>query len=111
MHIFSDAMRCGNEHCGRPETPPTTPYSREELESAIRRVPAPEKEKKEEKTDGKEIKEEEEDQCIICFNPIMPGEDIAVLPCLHRVHYDELIEWCSTSMPPTCPMCRTLIQI
>eukprot|EP00904_Undaria_pinnatifida_P009811 jgi/Undpi1/5960/HiC_scaffold_2.g01234.m1 len=36
--------------------------------------------------------------------PVVPGDEVRVLPCFHRFHVDEIDDWLDRNM--TCPLCH-----
>jgi len=56
----------------------------------------------------------EEDSCCICLEVYEEGEDLILLPCLHRFHYNCMRSWTKTSTfsgAASCPYCKTSICI
>jgi hypothetical protein len=49
-----------------------------------------------------------EDSCVICLEDMGPGNEIVVLPCFHRYHYDCIAEWTKNSK--LCPMDKLNIE-
>ncbi|MBA0806918.1 hypothetical protein Gohar_022758 [Gossypium harknessii] len=53
-----------------------------------------------------------EDECAICLDEFVKGEEVASIPCGHGFHNGCIIKWLETSH--LCPLCRyqmpTLIQ-
>lgn len=47
----------------------------------------------------------EAELCCVCLSRLMEGEDIKVLPCLHKFHNECIDRWFSACRK-TCPMCR-----
>lgn len=48
--------------------------------------------------------EPEYKQCSICFCEYEDGEDLILLPCLHRFHSECLKKWFDEQT--TCPICK-----
>jgi len=46
----------------------------------------------------------EHKSCMICMEEFEDGENIRLLPCLHRFHRDCIDKWLNTST--TCPVCK-----
>lgn len=47
-------------------------------------------------------------QCTVCLEPFRAGEELRILPCLHRYHTCCIDEWLSRN--PACPICKHRIQ-
>lgn len=47
-----------------------------------------------------------EQECIICFEPFVAGEETKKLPCLHTFHGACIDKWLSTSASEACPLCK-----
>ena len=48
------------------------------------------------------------DQCRICLEYYIPGEELRMLPCFHRYHKPCVDTWL-TRMSSKCPICKTSI--
>ncbi len=44
--------------------------------------------------------------CSICLESFERGQTICILPCTHRFHTTELVQWFETSGKSTCPVCN-----
>ena len=51
------------------------------------------------------------EDCPVCFNPMLPGEELVGLPCFedHVFHKDCLWKWLGSHS--TCPLCREKVQV
>ena len=58
-----------------------------------------------EKLDYKELEDDLEDQCSVCFCGMEKGEVIIILPCDHTFHKGCLSEWLSKEK--VCPLCKS----
>ena len=52
--------------------------------------------------------EEEAARCTVCLEPMLPGEDVAILPCFHKLHKVCIAPWLRVSL--TCPICKTKVS-
>merc|ERR1712178_592204 len=43
-------------------------------------------------------------QCTVCLEPFRAGEELRILPCLHRYHTCCIDEWLNRN--PACPICK-----
>ena len=48
--------------------------------------------------------ENDENLCIICVDEYEAGDELVVLPCIHRFHDDCIEEW--LQQHDTCPICK-----
>lgn len=48
---------------------------------------------------------EAHESCCVCLSRLKEGEDMKILPCLHKFHKDCIDRWFSACRK-TCPMCR-----
>ena len=46
--------------------------------------------------------DEEEHVCVVCLDPMRPGQDIMMLPCFHKYHAACISEWLKNSKQ--CPI-------
>ena len=51
---------------------------------------------------------EDNRKCVICIADYLPGDDLKVLPCLHRFHIECIENWLKSS--PLCPICKKDIR-
>jgi len=56
------------------------------------------------------------DSCGICLQPFQPGENLTALPCATDLcpsvwHADCVRKWLCQGQTPTCPLCRSAIEI
>mmetsp|Transcript_51531 Transcript_51531/g.120145 ORF Transcript_51531/g.120145 Transcript_51531/m.120145 type:complete len:520 (+) Transcript_51531:139-1698(+) len=56
------------------------------------------------------------DSCGICLQPFNPGEELTALPCATDIcpsvwHAECVRKWLCQGHTPTCPLCRTAIEI
>lgn len=50
------------------------------------------------------------DKCSVCYEIILKGNEIVVLPCNHIFHYKCIYKWAMQKiMQPTCPNCNYLL--
>lgn len=45
---------------------------------------------------------DDDNQCVICYNQFEEGDIIAILPCAHKFHQEELWRWFEKQ--GTCPI-------
>lgn len=45
-----------------------------------------------------------DDSCMICLEPFRRGEELRLLPCMHRYHRQCVDRWLARSQ--ACPMCK-----
>jgi hypothetical protein len=57
----------------------------------------------------KELEENLDDQCTVCFCGMEKGEIIIILPCSHTFHDGCLKEWLAKEK--VCPLCKREIQL
>ena len=57
------------------------------------------------------MKMEPENNCIICYNIIIPTQNISILNCKHNFHTTCIANWCrhKGQNQITCPSCRDII--
>ncbi|KAL2089790.1 hypothetical protein ACEWY4_014478 [Coilia grayii] len=53
------------------------------------------------------VNKTEDGDCRICLAQHMQGEELMVLPCLHRFHSSCVLQWLREN--PICPLCRNRI--
>ena len=46
--------------------------------------------------------------CTVCLEPMAPGQNVALLPCMHKLHHACIAPWLRISL--TCPICKTKIS-
>jgi hypothetical protein len=46
--------------------------------------------------------------CTVCLEPREPGQNVALLPCMHKLHHACIAPWLRISL--TCPICKTKIS-
>jgi len=55
-----------------------------------------------------EANKDTDKECSICLTEFEEGEEIAILPCLHRFHKSEIFEWFKRQK--TCPIDKTEVK-
>ena len=51
--------------------------------------------------------ENRDNECLICFEPIDNGEDVAILDCNHKFHFECIQKWVkNSSLNNSCCICE-----
>lgn len=53
--------------------------------------------------------DDQEDDCAICLNKLLPGEEMTVLDCKHKYHKLCIDQWLLKYYSSNCPICREKI--
>ncbi|OLY85286.1 RING finger protein 165 [Smittium mucronatum] len=92
------------------DTPNMLKYASKVLTDTL----SPSKDKGARGSDDNEKNEKEQtnygSECLICFEKINVGDDIRVIPCLHRFHKECLDQWL-LERTGSCPNCRLDLHI
>jgi hypothetical protein len=51
-----------------------------------------------------------EEPCSICLENFSVGDQVSILPCLHKFHENEILKWYETSGSSKCPVCGTAVK-
>ena len=47
------------------------------------------------------------EQCVVCMEDILAGEEVLRLPCDHRFHKACVVDWLKSPFPASCPLCKS----
>jgi len=49
--------------------------------------------------------------CTICLEPMGPGSELRMLPCMHSFHRACIDKWLTMPGAPRCPIDQTVVEV